>query len=152
MASAAVIAFLALVVSFLAFRVSKKAQEQSSLSLSLSCSNTLIGFLEVYSIEGQELKGEFTLLNHGEKSLTLKEIEISGRGESSVGDDYGVLDIILGDEGPRVIEGGRELKFESKFSIGLGKLKRLKLNAHVMGIDAYHESFRASLPVDVKLS
>lgn len=152
MAFTAFIAFLALVVSFLAFRVSKKAQEQSSLSLGLSHSNTLIGFLKVHAIEGQELKGEFTLINHGEKSLTLKEIEISGRVESSVGDDYGVLDIILDDERPRVIEGGKEIRFDSKFLIGVGDLKRLNLNAQVRGVDAYHEIFRASIPIDVQLS
>lgn len=152
MAFTAFLAFLAFVVSLFAYRISKKAQEQSLLSLSLSHANTFIGFFRVHSIEGQELKGEFTLINHGEKSLTLKEIEISGRGESSVGDDYGVLDIILDDELPRVIEGSKEIRFESKFLIGVGELKRLNLNAQVRGINAYHESFRVSIPVSVQLS
>lgn len=146
------VAFLALLVTFSALRVSKKAQEQSRLSFDLSNSNTLLGYLKVKEVNGQELTADFSLLNHGEKKVVLKKVELSGRGESAVGEDYGILDDIFYDEGPKIVEGGKELSFETKFLVGVGKLKKLNLDAHIKGIDAYHKEFWTSIPVEVQMS
>ena len=146
----ACLSLIALIVSFMSYRVVNKNQKQSQKSFDIEHSNTLICNLKVEEVKGQILKTSFKVLNHGKNNITINKIQLSGRAKSSVGDDYGILNDTSGSDGTKTIASGGDIDFKANFVIGYGQLKTLELSAFVQGINSKHEEFRIAIPVDIK--
>jgi hypothetical protein len=84
-----------------------------------------------------------------QKDITVKELKLTGRALSSVGDHYGVLNNTFSTNGAKVLKANDEIKFDAGFIIGYGAFKNIELMAFVEGIDSTHENFRVALPVQV---
>jgi hypothetical protein len=150
MTIAACLSLIAVIVSFMSYRVASKNQKQSQKSFDIEHSNTLICNLKVEEVEGHSLKTSFKILNHGKNNITINKVQLSGRAKSSVGDDYGILNDTLGSDGTKTIAPGGDIDFKANFVIGYGQLKTLELSAFVQGINSKHEEFRIAIPVDIK--
>jgi len=150
MALTASISLLALVVSYFAFKLSKKSYEHALESFNIEYSNSLFSHLKITEKNEYSLAATFTLTNHGKNNVVINKVKLAGRAQSSVGDDYGVLNDTIGSDGTKVIEAGKTVNFTVKFIVGYGNLKSMKLTAYVQGVDSKQVAFRVALPVKVK--
>jgi hypothetical protein len=143
------IAFASLIISYFAYRTNKSGQEHSLKAFDLEYSNTLLAHLDITKVDGHRLETTFKLLNHGDKNITIKRIQLTGRALSSVGEDYGILNDTFSSGGPKPLKANSELKFDASFVVGYGELKTVQLMAYIHGINAKHENFEVALPIKV---
>lgn len=147
-----IVTILALWVALRNTQTSKKSLEHNLASNQLAYSNLCLVNLSTEGKDGQVLKTELQIVNHGEKAITVTRVWLSGRASTNECDDLGVLYDSKSSYKPIPLKGSEQMTMNPRFVIGNGQISKLSVYANIELIDSKHQHKSINLPVEVSIT